>query len=76
VYPDDTDGVTGEVWSVDAPCLARLDLLEGINEGLYRRSRIALQPPFAETEVETYFYLLGTDGRPPITGGAWNDTTT
>jgi gamma-glutamylcyclotransferase (GGCT)/AIG2-like uncharacterized protein YtfP len=73
-YPDDVDGVTGEVWSVDAACLARLDVLEGINEGLYRRGRITLEPPFADTEVETYFYLPGTDGQSQIPGGIWSDT--
>jgi gamma-glutamylcyclotransferase (GGCT)/AIG2-like uncharacterized protein YtfP len=75
-YPDDTDGVSGEVWSIDAACLARLDVLEGVNEGLYRRGRIALQPPFADAEVETYFYLLGIHGRSPIPGGTWSDPGT
>src|SRR3989442_236162 len=55
--PDDRDGVTGEVWAIDAACLARLDQLEGTTENLYRRAPIALLAPFEQTNVETYFYL-------------------
>jgi gamma-glutamylaminecyclotransferase len=68
---EDRDGVAGEVWSVDEGCLTRLDQLEGIDEGLYVRAPIALQPPFANDEVLTYFYALGTTGRPRVPGGLW-----
>jgi len=34
---DDTEGVTGEIWEVDASALGRLDALEGLAEGMYRR---------------------------------------
>ncbi|HTO04497.1 MAG TPA: gamma-glutamylcyclotransferase family protein [Opitutus sp.] len=70
-YPDDHDGVTGEVWWVDNATLARLDELEGLNEGLYRRERIPLQPPFAHETVLSYFYAWSTTGRPHIPGGTW-----
>lgn len=75
-YPEDTDGVTGEVWSVDTACLARLDVLEGVNEGLYHRHAIALEPPFADAEVDTYFYRPSADGHSPIPGGTWSHTGT
>ena len=47
----DRDGVVGEVWSVDAQCLRRLDELEGVAEGLYQRKRVPLLPPSADQEV-------------------------
>ena len=70
-YPDDQDGVTGEVWWVDNSALARLDELEGLREGLYRREAIRLQPPFADDFVQTYFYAWSTTGRPHSPGGTW-----
>lgn len=72
MVPDlsDTTGVVGELWSVDAPCLARLDVLEGLAEGLYRRTRIALQPPFDATPAETYLYARSTESRAHL-GSEW-----
>lgn len=61
--PTDTHGVSGEVWSVDEPALARLDAFEGVNEGLYRRIPVRLLPPFQADTVNTYVYareLLGS----------------
>jgi gamma-glutamylaminecyclotransferase len=77
--PTDDHGVTGELWSVDPACLARLDVLEGLNEGLYRRAPIALIHPIARNQVaaspaissaETYFYLRDLSGRPHL-GATW-----
>ena len=68
--PTDRTGVTGELWSVDATCLARLDELEGTAEGLYRRGPITLATPADPAPVETYFYLRPLAGRPPI-GATW-----
>jgi gamma-glutamylaminecyclotransferase len=62
--------VTGEVWSVDAACLAQLDELEGTAEGLYRRAAVPLGPPFAGAQVEAYLYLKGVEGRPRL-GSSW-----
>jgi len=59
---DDRDGVSGEVWSVEADCLEHLDLLEGIAEGLYRREPVPLLPPFADHKVETYLYARSVAG--------------
>jgi gamma-glutamylcyclotransferase (GGCT)/AIG2-like uncharacterized protein YtfP len=70
-YPDDRDGVSGEVWCVDHSALTRLDELEGVNEGLYRRECIQLQPPFADETVHTYLYAWSTTGLPHIPGGTW-----
>ena len=66
----DRDGVTGEVWSVDAVCLAQLDLLEGLAEGLYRRERVRLLPPFADQPVEAYLYVRSVTGRKDL-GSVW-----
>jgi gamma-glutamylcyclotransferase (GGCT)/AIG2-like uncharacterized protein YtfP len=59
---DDRDGVSGEVWSVEADCLDHLDLLEGIAEGLYRREPVPLLPPFADRKVEGYLYARSVEG--------------
>jgi gamma-glutamylcyclotransferase (GGCT)/AIG2-like uncharacterized protein YtfP len=62
--------VKGEVWSVDAACLERLDALEGTGEGLYRREAVPLEEPFAGRNVEAYIYLKGVEGRRRI-GDTW-----
>ena len=67
---DDGDGVRGEVWSVDDDCLARLDWLEGISEGLYSREVVPLLPPFEKERVEAYIYLKDIGGRPRV-GSEW-----
>jgi gamma-glutamylcyclotransferase (GGCT)/AIG2-like uncharacterized protein YtfP len=70
--PDDREGVTGEVWSIDAPCLAQLDRLEGLAEGLYRRIPIKLLPPYADQPIETYLYARSVDGRRDL-GPTWQE---
>lgn len=72
--PYDTAGVTGELWEVDEKCLARLDELEGIDEGLYERVRISLLPPHERDEVVTYLYALGVAGREHI-GTTWPNSS-
>jgi gamma-glutamylaminecyclotransferase len=67
-----TTGVSGEVWRIDADTLTRLDELEGIAEGLYRRERVPLLPPFADQNVEAYLYNRSVAGRPKI-GGSWDE---
>jgi len=69
-HAGDRDGVAGEVWSVDAECLARLDELEGLAEGLYQRRAMSLLPPFADQELEAYFYLRSVAGRTDL-GAVW-----
>ena len=68
--PDDQAGVMGEVWNVEAPCLARLDKLEGVDEGLYARVALKLAPPFADQPIETYLYLLSLNDRAAV-GSEW-----
>jgi gamma-glutamylaminecyclotransferase len=58
-----TESIVGEVWSVDDACLAHLDELEGIKEGLYKREAVPLEEPFANRSVEAYLYLRSTYGR-------------
>ncbi|HWA10592.1 MAG TPA: gamma-glutamylcyclotransferase family protein [Opitutaceae bacterium] len=67
---DDRNGVSGEIWAVDAECLARLDVLEGTAEGLYRREPVPLLPPFDGRGVETYLYARRVEGRRDA-GGSW-----
>ena len=58
--------IKGEIWNIDQPCLARLDELEGLRQGLYRREAIGIAPPFASSTVETYLYAQDVAGRPEI----------
>lgn len=53
--------IEGEVWDVDAACLAKLDQVEAVDEGLYRRERVQLESPFDEITVETYFFNRAID---------------
>ena len=71
--PDDTLGVAGEVLSVDPASLARLDVFEGIDEGLYRREPIKLLAPFADQPVDTYLYAHSVANRPFIPDGLWRE---
>lgn len=68
--PQDTTGVTGELWAVDDACLKQLDLLEGVNEGLYERVPIKLAAPADGEPVETYLYLNSVTGR-KLLGSTW-----
>lgn len=70
---DDQDGVSGEVWSVDTECLARLDAFEGVSEQLYTRGRVPLIGPLAGVEVEGYLYARSTAGTAIIQGGSWRN---
>ncbi|MEO7412005.1 MAG: gamma-glutamylcyclotransferase family protein [Opitutaceae bacterium] len=65
-------GVSGEIWSVDAPALLQLDQLEGLAEGLYRRQRVPLLPPFHDHSVEAYLYARTVADRPKI-GSTWKE---
>jgi len=65
-------GISGEVWSVDAACLGRLDALEGTAEGLYRREAVPLAAPFADRVVEAYLFLGGVEGRARL-GTDWTE---
>ena len=49
--------VQGEVYEVDTECLKRLDEAEGVDEGLYARRVIKLQPPFDGVETSAWFWL-------------------
>lgn len=60
--PLDGRAIEGEIWTVDTNCLTKLDRLEGLEEGLYKRVLIRLQPPHNTLPVEGYIYLLGIAG--------------
>ncbi|MFT3869395.1 MAG: gamma-glutamylcyclotransferase family protein [Nibricoccus sp.] len=61
--PTNGNPIEGEIWAVDADCLAKLDRLEGLDEGLYKRVPIRLQPPNNVSMVEGYLYLPSIAGR-------------
>lgn len=69
-WDGDLGHVKGEVWSVDDECLTHLDVLEGVAEGLYRRERVSLLPPFQSDVVQTYLYALSVEGRSDL-GAEW-----
>ncbi len=67
MVPDssDTVGVPGELWKVDADCLARLNRFEGTDLGLFGLVSVPLRPPF---EALAYLYLHSITGRNAVTG--------
>jgi gamma-glutamylcyclotransferase (GGCT)/AIG2-like uncharacterized protein YtfP len=67
----DGRSIEGEVWEVDDTCLAQLDKLEGLDEGLYKRTTIPLLPPNDKLVVEGYLYLLSITGRRDC-GSVWS----
>jgi gamma-glutamylaminecyclotransferase len=73
MVPDttDTEGVTGEVWSVDETALAHLDDFEGIAEGLYRREPLQLLAPFDQANVHGYLY--NRDPGAKLIGSTWTE---
>lgn len=68
--PGDTAGVTGELWAVDDGCLAELDRLEGLDEGLYERIDVILAPNPHAPSAQTYLYTRPHHGLSPI-GDTW-----
>ena len=50
----------------------KFDALEGLADGLYRRERVPLLPPFAERSVEAYLYPHDITGRREI-GSVWRE---
>lgn len=70
--PEDRDGVEGEVWEVEPEALVRLDGLEGLAEGIYRREAVPLLQPFANRGIEGYVYNRSVEGRRDM-GGVWNE---
>ena len=68
----DRDGVVGEVWAVDDAALIRLDGLEGVEEGLYRRETVPLLPPFADQKIAGYIYNRSVEQRRDI-GSEWRE---
>jgi gamma-glutamylcyclotransferase (GGCT)/AIG2-like uncharacterized protein YtfP len=68
----DRDGVTGEIWAVDAEALVRLDALEGLAEGMYRRDPIPLLAPYADQGIEGYIYNRSVKHRRDL-GGTWRE---
>lgn len=70
--PNDRDGVVGEIWAVDEAALGRLDGLEGLDQGIYRRAVIPLLPPFSDQHIEGYLYNRSVKNRRDI-GGVWRE---
>jgi len=68
--PGDRAGVSGELWDVDDACLAELDRLEGLDEGLYARVNVTLLPNPHASAAQTYLYLRPHSGLPPL-GSHW-----
>ncbi len=57
--------IRGELYRVDDSCLSRLDVVEGVNEGLYVREPVNLQEPEAcgtTNPVWAWFYLRDISG--------------
>ena len=64
--------IVGEVWEVDARCRQQLDILEGVEEGMYVLEPVALLAPYAEASVRTYLYRWPISGREDV-GEEWRE---
>ena len=71
--------IEGELWQVDAACLARLDEIEAVDAGLYERRAIQLTEPLTDSDVQSYFFLMNTAGLEdcgvcwqPQSGSTWS----
>lgn len=64
--------IEGELWEVDANCLAQLDDIEGVALNLYERRPIQLAAPYGQTAVQSYFYQRSVLGRRDC-GVRWPD---
>lgn len=63
LVPDETgSSITGELYEIDNDCLGKLDAIEGVDEGLYRREPVKLLAPWNNQLALTYIYLQSTDG--------------
>lgn len=62
--------IEGELYEVDARCLAELDRIEGVAENWFRRERIELSAPELERPVVAYFFAGDTAGLPDC-GSCW-----
>ncbi len=72
---EDTEGVTGELWSVSETCLADLDALEGLPQKLYARIPIPLLAPHDSLAAESYLYLRPLIGCRHL-GSTWHQPNT
>lgn len=65
--PSEVGHIKGEIWQIDENCLAEIDKLEGIEEGLYTR--------IFDNLLQAYIYIRpnskGLTGIPKITQGDW-----
>jgi len=71
VHAEPGVGIEGELWDVQADCLARLDRIEAVDAGLYRREVIELELDDQQQSVEAYFYLPPTEGLEDC-GSCWD----
>jgi gamma-glutamylaminecyclotransferase len=72
-HAGDLEGVEGEVWSVDDACLRKLDIFEGVPEGLYQRTAVRVLGPFTDLLIEAYVYPHSVAGRVEI-GSVWHES--
>ena len=56
--------IEGELWEVSLDCIKRLDEIEGVGIGLYKRANVSLMAPHNREEVETYLYNQSLQGLP------------
>jgi len=59
---EDGASIEGELYDVDDSCLEKLDVIEGVDQGLYRRDVVQLLDPWIDEPALTYIYLQSTDG--------------
>jgi len=73
IVPVEDGGVSisGEVWEIDDTCLIRVDWLEAVEDGLYRRAFARLLSPHEEwADVIMYHFAQSITGMPEV-GAVW-----
>ncbi len=54
--------IEGELWDISPECFKRLDEIEGLGIGLYKRAKVSLLAPYHREDVETYLYNQSLTG--------------
>lgn len=70
VEAEDGLPIEGELWRIDEACLKKLDEVEGVDAGLYRRGTIELGPPYENEAAIAYFYCPDVTDLPDC-GARW-----
>jgi len=67
--------IGGELYRVNEKCLQKLDVVEGVSDGLYSRQTVRLLPPWSDQQAVTYIYEQSVSGYQEIPEWPWQTET-